>query len=451
MRTWITSSKIQKVESRNYVYAKEGKNTLMNEYIIGIDIGSSNICAAAGKVDKHAGVQIMGITSSNCTGVKRGIVVDIDNTSESIKKCISSLERMLDTKISEAYISLPGGISEIIWNKGVVAVSSEDREIKQNDVKRVLKASKIITIPNDKEIIGVIPEQYIIDGYDKIKDPIGMSGLRLEVDSQIIMAQSAIVNNIFKSVNKAGIKVLGVVFQPIAISEVVLKEDEIQRGVALVDAGAESINIYIYEGGNLRSISTIGLGGNIITNDIGVCLKLSASEAEKLKIKYGSLEMNHDEENFKIEIDADYNNKVKVDYNILVQIIQARVEELFSIIDKEIRNSEYYDKLSGVVMVGGGMATINGIEKFGKNVLKKLVRIGIPKYIGAASPMYATAVGVVKDVSNSIKVKNTTLTDPIKNKDICDNEEIDQKEKTSEKNKSSSFVSRIKEFFTDFF
>lgn len=358
---------------------------------------------------------------------------------------------MLDTKISEAYISLPGGISEIIWNKGVVAVSSEDREIKQNDVKRVLKASKIITVPNDKEIIGVIPEQYIIDGYDKIKDPIGMSGLRLEVDSQIIMAQSAIVNNIFKSVNKAGIKVLGVVFQPIAISEVVLKEDEIQRGVALVDAGAESINIYIYEGGNLRSISTIGLGGNIITNDIGVCLKLSASEAEKLKIKYGSLEINHDEENFKIEVDADYNNKVKVDYNILVQIIQARVEELFSIIDKEIRNSEYYDKLSGVVMVGGGMAAINGIEKFGENVLKKLVRIGIPKYIGAASPMYATAVGVVKDVSNSIKVKNAAFTDPIKNKDICDYEETDKKQKTSKKNKDSSFVSRIKQFFTDFF
>lgn len=423
----------------------------MNEYIIGIDIGSSNICAAAGKVDKHGGVQIMGITSSNCIGVKKGIVVDIDNTSESIKKCITSLERMLDTKISEVYISLPGGISEIIWNKGVVAVSSEDREIKKSDVKRVLKASKVVTVPNGKEIIGVIPEQYIIDGYDKIKDPIGMSGMRLEVDSQIILAQSTIVNNIFKSVNKAGIKVLGLVFQPIAISEVVLKEEEIQRGVALVDAGAESINIYIYEGGNLRSISTIGLGGNIITNDIAVCLKLSVSDAEELKIKYGSVQVNHDKENFKIEVNTDYNNKITVDYNILVEIIQARVEELFSIIDKEIRNSEYYDKLSGVVMVGGGMAAINGIEKFSKNVLEKLVRVGTPKYIGAANPMYATAVGIVKDVSSSIKLSNTTFAEPIENKDIYDYEETDQKEKTNKKGKSSGFVSRIKEFFTDFF
>ena len=261
----------------------------MSGYIIGIDIGSSNICAAAGKVDRVGKMQILGITSSDCNGVKKGIVVDIDKTSESIKNCINSLERMIDIKINEAYISLPGGISELMWNKGVIAVSSEDREIRYNDVKRVLKAAKIITIPNDKEVIGVIPEQYIIDGYDNIKDPIGMNGLRLEVDAQIILARSTIINNIFKSVNKAGIKVLGIVFQPIAISQVVLKEEEIQRGVALVDVGSESINIYIYEGGILRSISTIALGGNIITNDISVCLKLPFSEAEKLKIKYGSV------------------------------------------------------------------------------------------------------------------------------------------------------------------
>ncbi|MFL0198546.1 cell division protein FtsA [Clostridium sp. WILCCON 0269] len=423
----------------------------MSGYIIGIDIGSSNICAAAGKVDKYGKVQILGITSSSCNGVKKGIVVDIDNTSESIKKCVSSLERMVDTKITEAYISLPGGISELVWNKGVVAVSSEDREIRQNDVKRVLKAAKIITIPNDKEVIGVVPEQYIIDGYDKIKDPIGMSGLRLEVDAQIILARSTIINNIFKSVNKTGIKVLGIVFQPIAISQAVLKEEEIQRGVALVDAGSESINIYIYEGGNLRSISTIDLGGSIITNDIAVCLKLPFSEAEKLKVKYGSVGADPGKKSLKIEVNADYNNKVKVDYDILAQIIEARIEELFFIIDKEIKMSEYYDKLSGIVLVGGGIATIKGIEDFSKNMLEKLVRIGTTKYIGASSPLYVTAVGIVKDVSNSIKYKDID-TWTSKEEDMIDYEEITVGSgKKNDGNKNIGFVSKIKEFFTDFF
>ncbi|WP_368487731.1 cell division protein FtsA [Clostridium sp. BJN0013] len=423
----------------------------MSGYIIGIDIGSSNICAAAGKVDRDGKMQILGITSSSCNGVKKGIVVDIDNTCESIKNCISSLERMIDIKITEAYISLPGGISELVWNKGVIAVSSEDREIKYNDVRRVLKAAKIITVPNDKEVIGVIPEQYIIDGYDNIKDPIGMNGLRLEVDAQIILARSTIINNIFKSVNKAGIKVLGIVFQPIAISQVVLKEEEIQRGVALVDVGSESINIYIYEGGILRSISTVALGGSIITNDIAVCLKLPFSEAEKLKIKYGSVGVDPGKKSLKIEVNADYNNKVKVDYDILAQIIEARVEELFSIIDKEIRISEYYDKLSGIVLVGGGIATIKGIEDFSKNQLEKFVRIGTTKYIGASSPLYVTAVGIVKDVSNSMEYKDIDIK-ANKNEDAVSYEEITVGSgKKNDKDKHMGFVTKIKEFFTDFF
>lgn len=426
----------------------------MNEYIIGIDIGSSNICAAAGKVDKYGKMQIMGITSSSCNGVKKGIVVDIDSTSESIKECIDSLERMVDTKITEAYISLPGGISELVWSKGIVAVASEDREIKENDVKRVLKASKIITIPTDKEIIGVIPQQYIIDGYDKIKDPIGMSGLRLEVDAQIILAQTTIVNNLFKSVNKAGVKVLGVVFQPLAISEVVLKDEETQRGVALVDVGAESINIYIYEGGNLNSISTVALGGNTITNDIAVCLKLPVSEAEKLKIKYGSVGVDSDSENLKIEVNADYNNKIQVDHTVLIQIIEARAEELLSIINGEIKQSEYYDKISGIVIVGGGIALIKGIEALSGNVLEKPVRVGTPAYIGAANPLYASAVGVVKDVADAIKVKGIAAVKSTDNKKLDNYEEWTKESSRKEENKkdkNSGFVSKIREFFTDFF
>ncbi len=423
----------------------------MDEYIIGIDIGSSKIRAAAGKLDKYGKMQIMGITSSNCNGVKKGIVIDIDNTSESVKECIDALERMVDANIKEAYISLPGGISELLWNKGVVAVSSEDREIEENDKQRVLKASKIITIPSDKEIIGVIPQQYIIDGYDKIKDPIGMSGLRLEVDSQIILAQTTVVNNLFKSVTKAGIKVLGVVFQPLAISQVVLKDDEIQRGVAVVDMGSESTNIFIYEGGNLASIGTVTLGGNIITNDIALCLKIPLPEAENLKIKHSSVGQDNINCDLKIEVNADYNNIIHVEYYILKQIIEARVEELLYIIDKKLKACEYYEKVSGIVIVGGGLSLIKGIEDFGKDIFKKPVRIGTPRYIGASSPLYASSVGIVQDVAEAIKDKSfvakTEKESEKKHKEWTKSKEI----KGNSNENSNGLMSRVKEFFTDFF
>lgn len=423
----------------------------MNDYIIGIDVGSSKICAAAGKMDKHGKMRIMGITSAICNGVKKGIVVDIDSTSESIKQCIDSLERMVDIKITDAYIALPGGISELVWNKGVVAVASEDREIRNNDVKRVIKASKIITIPSDKEIIGVIPQQYIIDGYDKIKDPVGMSGLRLEVDAQIILAQTTVVNNLFKSIEKAGIKVTGIVFQPLALSEVVLKKEEVERGVVLVDAGAESINIYNFQGGNLLSISSIALGGNTITNDIAVCLKLPFSEADKLKIKYGSVGEGSTNNDIKIEVNADYNNKINVDQGMLKQVIEARVEELLYIIRDELKSNGCYEKISGIVFVGGGFALIKGIEDFSKGVLQKPVRVGNPEYIGAASPLYAAAVGVVKDAADSVKDKGFRVKTE-KETEITEREWTKEKDKYEEKKgNGTGFISRLKEFFTDFF
>ncbi|MBP2031577.1 cell division protein FtsA [Clostridium algifaecis] len=424
----------------------------MNDYIIGIDIGSSNICAAAGKLDKYGKMQIIGITSSKCNGVKKGVVIDIDSTSESIRKCIRQLEKMIDINIQEAYIALPGGLSELIKSRGVVAVASEDGEVKQSDVKRVLKAAKIITIPNDKEIIGIIPEEYIIDGYDKIKDPIGMSGIRLEVDAQVILAQSTVVNNFLKSVNNSGIKVLGLVFEPTAIAQAVLKEEEIQRGVVLVDMGSDSTNIYNYEGGKLNNISTISLGGNTITNDISVCLKIPLSSAEKLKKKYGSVGLLSKTKPLKIEINTDYNNKKKIDYNILLQIIEARVDELLSMVDKKLKSFNNYENISEIVMVGGGISEIKGIEEFSENLFNKTVRVGVPNYIGASSPMYVTVVGIVKDISSSIKGKYEKKVNEYEDKDINKYEKTGKVNDSEDiKYKNTGVVSKIKEFFTDFF
>lgn len=419
----------------------------MSDYIVGIDIGSSKVCAAVGRVDKQGRMQIVGITSVPCVGLKKGVVVDIDSTSDSIKNCIEQLERMVDTQIHGAYICLPGGISELIPSKGVVAVSSDDREIKNGDVDRVIKAAKVVAIPSDKAIIGILPEQFIVDGYENIKDPIGMSGLRLEVDAKLIAAQATIVNNICKSVSKSGLDINGIVLEPVAISQVVLTKEEMSLGTALVDVGAETIDISIYKGGNLVNTSTIPLGGSTITNDISLCLKISATEAEKLKIKYGSVQNAVKPYDEKITVNAGYNNVVQVDYIMLTEIIQARVEELFYFIYKKLKENNYYDEISGIVIVGGGISLFKGISEFGDNILNKPIRIGIPEYVGASSPTYAAAVGVIKDAVSSLKLTNVAES----NSELSSKGSFaayKEKENTSE---GSSVITKIKNFFVEFF
>lgn len=411
----------------------------MKEFIIGLDIGSYKICAVAGTVDKNGALQIMGITSINSDGVKKGIIVDIDSASKAIKECITQIETMVDTVVKEVYIALPGSISELILNKAVVAISSEDREINSSDVKRVISASKIVSIASDKEIIGVIPQQYIVDGYDKIKDPVGMSGLKLEVDAQIITAEANVVNNIFKAINKAGLNVASVVFQPIAISQVAFNYEEKERVTAIIDAGAETIDLSIFKNGNLLWIDSIALGGSTITNDISVCLNLSRMQSERLKTgTLSAIEMS----------------QIGGDKELVSKVIQARIEELFLLIMSKLKLSEVYDEISTVVLVGGGLALFKEIEEFGTAVLGKSVKCGKTDLIGTLSPLNITVAGIVKNaVEHHIKDKETDI-----NYMGVRIKESDKKNRINEKNnkkqddvETNSFFSKIKVFFTDFF
>lgn len=418
----------------------------MHEYIVGIDIGSSSVYGAVGKVDSNGEIRIVGITSVKCNGLKKSVVVDIDSTSQSIKECIKNLERMVDINISDVYITLPAGVSKLIWNKGIVAVSSDDKEIKENDVIRVIEAAKLIPIPSDKEIIGVVPQQYIVDGYDNIIEPIGMSGMRLEVDAQVVMAQSTVINNLRKSVNKAGIGILGEVLQQQAISQAISKKEEMDMGIALIDVGAQTTDISIYKRGNLCYTNMIPLGGDNITNDISICLKLPFVESEKLKIKYGRLIDCNNNSDIKIEINAGYNKSREVDVNFLQEIIKARSEEILIYVKEDLKQSKYYDEISGVVIVGGGLSLFNGISEFATEVLDKSVKVGSPVYTGAASPVYATVVGVIKDVVSTLKID--------KNIEKFDDENVNNLKKKGSNRKESngdSFVSKIREFFTEFF
>lgn len=333
-----------------------------------------------------------------------------------------------------------------------MAVSSEDREIRKNDVERALKAAKIITIPSDKEIIGVIPEQFIVDGYDNITDPVGMCGLRLEVDAQIVLCQSTIISNLFKSIKKTGINIVGMVFQPLANAMSVLNNEEMKIGTLLLDIGGESTNITIFKDNKLVYTDTLPLGGNVITNDISVCLKLPLSEAEKLKMKYGKISNEASDEDFKIKINANYDNVVEVDYNLLIQIISARAEEVLYLVKKKLNMNGYLDKVSGIVVVGGGIALIKGSSELCREIMEKPVRMGVPEYVGAASPIYTSAVGVVKDVILSGKVKLTSNNQSESYHKKNDSKSVwEEEDDLYSDGKSNGILSKIKEFFTDFF
>lgn len=430
---------------------------LMSEYIVGIDIGSSKISAAAGKFDKIGELQIIGVTTAKCSGVNKGIVVDIDKTSESIRGCIDQLERMIDSRIEEAYISFPGVISELVPNTGVVAVSSEDKEIKENDVKRVIRAAKIISISSDKEIIDVIPNQYIVDGTENIKDPEGMSGTRLELDALLLTAQSTFASNIMKSLNKAGIKVNGIVFEPLAAAAAALNEEEIEMGTALLDIGAETTNISVFKGGKIVYNDHVNLGGSTITSDIAIVMKIPQSQAEQLKIKFGM--KGHDENNNTvIKLKADFNNEVTVDLNIVKQIIAARVEEILILLNKKIISSGFNSSIAGMVIVGGGISQYEGIEEFGKSILLMPFRIANLNYAGASNPVFATAVGVVKNVAELLKEKPAGAEVSKGKADRKaksykkdeDYDEYDYEEYESER-ESEGLIGKIKGFFSEFF
>ncbi|WMJ82124.1 cell division protein FtsA [Clostridium sp. MB40-C1] len=417
----------------------------MHEYIVGLDIGSSNVYGAVGKVDNEGEIRIIGITSVKCNGLKKSVVVDIDSTSQSIRECINNLERMVDISISDVYITLPTGISEIFWNKGIVAVSSDDKEIREKDLFRVLDAAKLISVPQDKEIIGVVPYQYIVDGYDNIMEPIGMSGTRLEVDAQVVLAKSNVVNNLRKSVTRAGINIAGEVLQQQAVAQVVSNKEEINMGVAFVDVGAQTTDISIYKKENLCYTSMVPLGGDNITNDISICLKIPFVEAEKLKIQYGTLSNKELDRDRKINIDTGYNNSSEVDIEFLKDVIEARVEELLYYVRDKLEESKYLDEISGVVIVGGGLALFKGISSCASKVLGKSVKVGCPSYIGAVSPVYSTSVGIVEDIVKSLKIN--------KNSNDLKKEVVSSREKTkiTENDDNGGFFSRLKDFFAEFF
>jgi len=417
----------------------------MNNFIVGIDIGSSKICGSVGKIDKYGKLQIIGITSVKCLGIKKAVVVDIDNTGEAIRQCVRQLENMADIEIDHAFISLPMGICDLVYNKGVIIISAEDKEIRKSDIKRVLEAAQLISVRSDKEIIGIVPLQYIIDGNINVKDPIGRICTRLEVDAQIITSDTNIITDLFKSFNKANINIDGIVLQPLGASEILLEKEEMEIGVALVDIGADTTNVSVFSGGNLCFTEVLPLGGNSITSDISMVLKISIEEAERLKIKFGSVTRVSTDKEELIKVFSDLLIASEVKYSVLSEIIEARVEEILSFVYKSLQKSGFYNEITGLVLSGGGISLLNGIIEISEEIIGKNVRVGSPKYVGASSPLYSNCIGILKHVCNKTKYNNVDT-------NIKNAQGDKRANKPSESSKESKgILFKVKNFLEEFF
>ena len=366
--------------------------------IVGLDIGTTKTCAIVAEVT-DTGIDIIGIGSHPSEGLRKGAVVNIDSTVESIKKAVEEAEHMSGCEISSVYVGIAGGHIKSQNSLGIVAVKG--REVDEDDVQRAIEASKAIAIPLDREILHTLPQSFIVDDQDGIRDPIGMSGVRLEAKVHIVTGSVTSVQNIAKSVDRVGIEIDDIVLDQLASSEAVLTPDEKDLGVALLDIGGGTTDIAVYSEGSIKHTAVLPVGGNYLTSDIATGLRTPLSEAEKIKIKYGCAFAPLIPKDEIIEVPSVGGREpLDVSRQILGRIIEPRMEEILRLAYKEIVKSGYEDMLAAGVVLTGGTSLLEGIVELAEQVFSTPVRRGLPANLGGLTdlvnnPMYATGVGLV--------------------------------------------------------
>ncbi|MBV8581224.1 MAG: cell division protein FtsA [Candidatus Eremiobacteraeota bacterium] len=370
------------------------------ETIAGLDIGTTKTCAVVAASGPE-GLEIIGIGEAPSSGMRKGVVTDLEATVHAIEQATEKAERMAGVHVSHVYVGVTGEHMQSTNNHGVVAVTGEDREVIGADVKRVVDASKIINLAADRQIIHALPRHYTIDGQDGVTDPVGMSGGRLEVDTHIVTGGSTFISNVLKCVHRAGLEPAGIVFEPLASSAATLLPEEKQVGVVLLDIGGGTTDIAVYADGGVLHSATIPVGGNILTNDIALGLKTTTAEAEHVKRTYGSGLVRSDEADQVFQVKTlDGRSTREVTSSQLRAIVIPRVLEIFRLAKANIIERIPRDQvLSEVVLTGGG-AHLRGIETTAADVFGLPVRIGVPSTIAGLTdavkqPEYATAVGLV--------------------------------------------------------
>src|SRR5699024_9269508 len=381
---------------------------------------------------------------SESRGMKKGAIVDIDQTVQSIREAVDQAERMVDMKIDRVIVGINGNHAQLLPCQGIVAVSSENREISDEDVTRVIDAAQVISIPPEREIIDVIPKQFIVDGLDEITDPRGMIGVRLEMEGTIITSSRTMLHNILKCVERAGLEVIDICLQPLATGSIALSNDERELGVALIDVGGGCTTISIYENNHLQTTRVIPLGGDNITKDISIGLKMSSDEAEKIKLKHGHgfYPDAREEDTFKVTtIGSDQQQT----YNQLdlADIIEARLEEIYTYVAKEIRKMGYSELPGGFVLTGGCMK-MPGTLELAQDLYQNNVRIAIPDYIGVREPQYTSGVGILKFAHSNARIQGKELAPSVSKLEVTTEPKAKPKTSRGSSKKENQSVSNKK-------
>lgn len=372
------------------------------DYIAGLDIGTTKTCCVLTEADLDTGsVDIIGVGLTPSSGLRRGVVVDLDETTEGIREAVDRAQRMVgNVVIRSVVVGVTGEHISSLNSRGVVAITSPSREIQASDVERVVDASKVIVLPPEREIIHAIPRGFAVDGQDGIKDPVGMAGGRLEVETHIVTGSSTFLENVVRCVQRANLSVELTVLEPIAASESAVIPAEKELGVALVDIGGGTTDVAVFTNGEIYYTAVLPVGGNHVTNDIAIGLRTSQEEAEAGKIKYGcaTVDMVSEDETFEItSLGADEARELPRE--ILARIIEPRMQEILQMVRAELMKSGYLDLLpAGAVLTGGG-ALMPGVLDLAEKILGMPVRLGLPRNVGrlgdeVRSPIYTTAVGL---------------------------------------------------------
>ncbi len=375
---------------------------MKDQIVVGMDIGTTKVCAVVAESDDLGNINVLGVGIAESDGLNRGVVINIDKTVASVKKAISAAERVADVEVQNVIVGIAGDHIQSFQSRGVVTVANRERQISEKDVKRLIEDTTHVAMPVDREILHIIPQDFIVDGQDGVLDPVGMSGVRLEANVHIITGLVSAARNIYRCIEKAGYRVTDVVLEPLASSFSVLHSDEKEVGVVLIDIGGGTTDVAIFEDRTIRHTAVIAVAGNNVTEDIRKGLGVMRNQAEKLKCRFGCAMVDLIDEEDQIRIPGLGGRQEKtVSSSTLAQIIQPRLEEILEITAIEIRRSGFGKHLSaGAVLTGGG-SLIPGTRELANEVLGLETRIGVPKHLGSglweevSDPKYATGVGLV--------------------------------------------------------
>ncbi len=422
-----------------------------NEIYVSLDIGTSNIKVIIGEMTSES-FNVIGVGHSKSAGIKKGSIVDIDETVRSIKKAVEQAERMLGIPVNAVIVGVKGNHIQLQPCHGVVAVSSEDREIGDEDIARVIDAAQVVSIPPEREIIDVIPGQFIVDGTDEIIDPRGMLGVRLEMEGTIVTGSKTILHNLLRCVERAGLQVADICLEPLATASIALTRDEMDLGTALIDIGGGSTTVSVFDQGTMQMTIVLPFGGEFISKDISIGLRTTAEDAEKIKVKHGHAFVDHasKDETFSVAQIGSSSDQEISQYDLAL-IIEARIAEMLELADEELIRRGYRD-LPGGFVITGGVAAMPGLLELAQEIFQNNVRVSLPDYIGVREPQYTTGIGLIQFTYRNIKVQGKEVASA-----LTEGAEVQQRKKQPQAAKQQSdkaaggMKSKMKNWFGLFF